>query len=90
MGKCKSSPFEFFKVSSPYGKDLDRLEKERVIELKDNGAARYLGRIGKKSGAFTIAKERSGGRSFLIGEKKVKRIEKTKRGSWYKVVSPLK
>lgn len=80
-----------FKVSSPYGKYLDKLGKARVVELHNNGASRYLGRVGKRSGAFTIAKERSGGRSFLIGaeKKKVKRIEKGKGGSWYKVTSDL-
>ena len=77
---------DFFKVSNPYGKYLDKLAKARVVELDDNGASRYLGKVGKSSGAFTIAKERSGGRSFLIGECKFKRIEKNKKGSWYKKI----
>ena len=76
----------FFKVSNPYGKYLDKLDKSLVVELNDNGASRYLGRVGKKSGAFTIARERNGDRSFLIRDKKVKRIEKTKEGSWYKII----
>ena len=77
---------DIFKVSSPYGKYLDKLKKVNVIEIDNNGASRYLGRVGKSSGAFTIAKERSGGRSFLIKDKELKRIEKTKNGSWYKII----
>lgn len=77
---------DFFKVSSPYSKYLDKLSKGKVVELEDNGASRYLGKVGKQSGAFTIARERGGGRSFLIKEREVKRIEKTKKGSWYKII----
>ena len=78
----------YIKVASPYEKYLESLRKEikknthNAIKINDKGAARYLGRIGKLSDAFTVASNRKG-ESFLILTGKLKKLEKGKNGTFY-------
>jgi len=79
------------KVRKPHDRYLKELAKKmrkfnKAVIIDNNGSAKALGKIGKKTGLFLIAKERNG-KSLLLPKRrfKIEKIDEFLNHTWFKI-----
>ncbi len=73
-----------FKLNYPFAEFLERLSRsESPIMIPDNSSAKILGKIGRKTKAFGIMKNREQ-TTFLIQFTKIEQTSKTEKSAWFK------
>ena len=79
------------KVRKPHDRYLKELVKRmrrfnKTVIINDERSAKALGRIGKKTGLFSIVRERNG-KTFLLPKRrfKIERIDEFLDHTWFKI-----